>query len=64
MKWTDNYRAKLHIWAVEGRVIPAAQLRPIPGFRSRRFSSYEDLRQWKKKVLLDFVRAGVSPWKK
>ncbi len=51
MKYTDNYDAKFEIWAREEKVYPLASFPPFPNFRAKKFSSYEELNQWKRSLL-------------
>ena len=61
-KISDDYEAKLEFLARNPVVQPAFKTRPIPGFRSRKFNSYEELNAWKKSVLDGFIARGESPW--
>jgi hypothetical protein len=61
MKANDNYNAKFRLWAANPTVIPAAAAPKLPGFKSRRFSSYAELNAWKASVLRQL--AAVAPAK-
>lgn len=50
MKISDDYNAKLRIWAANPTVIPAPAAVRIPGFKSRRFASHAEMNQWKASV--------------
>jgi hypothetical protein len=56
MKFSDDYRAKLEIWARHPRVtpLPAAPL-PAP-FPAQKFSSHEEFYRWKKERILNLAR--------
>ena len=58
MKTTDNYKAKYRLWAENPRVVPASAPVRIPNFRSRRFSSYEEMNAWKESVLRQLARSA------
>ena len=52
MKYTDDYHAKIKIWALESKVIPLPDLPRLPRFSPQRFDSYEALMAWKRKLIL------------
>lgn len=56
MKITDDYRAKLRLWALNPQVVPAPKGPPLPKFASRRFSSHAEMNEWKKELLLKAAR--------
>lgn len=64
MKFTDDYTAKLTIWAREGRVVPLPRATNLPRFKSRKFSSYEEFNAWKRDLLDQWVRSGGARWTK
>ena len=60
MKITDNYQAKYRLWAEHPRVVPAPAAPEIPGFKSRRFASHEEMNEWKRTVLLALARQAAQ----
>lgn len=60
MKITDDYKAKIRLWARNPQVIPAPPPVKIPGFKSRRFSSYAEMNAWKEQVLRELARASTA----
>lgn len=64
MKISDDYNAKFEIWAKERKVfsMPKAEL-PFK-FAPQRFSSYEELNQWKKELLVKIAEKGGVKWNK
>ena len=64
MKITDDYRAKLALWAKEGKVYRMPRIANLPKFGHRRFNSYEELNAWKRSLLEELVRQGGAQWTK
>ena len=64
MKFTDNYDAKYEIWARESKVYPLPTVSGIPRFKSKKFSSYDELNSWKKSLLDQIAAAGGVKWTK
>lgn len=62
MKKTDDYRAKLQLWASEGRVAACPKAVGLPRFGSRRFSSGAEMNAWKKELLAETARNGGVQW--
>ena len=62
MKRTDDYRAKLELWAEEGRVVRMPRAVGFPAFGSRRFSSGAEMNAWKKELLAETARRGGVRW--
>jgi hypothetical protein len=60
MKITDDYQAKIRIWAANPQVAPAPPPTHIPNFKSRRFNSHAEMNEWKKSVLLRLAQAAGS----
>ena len=63
MKITDDYQAKLKIWAKESRIYPLPKAVGIPRFTCRRFSSGSEMNAWKKELLAAIARKGGVRWK-
>jgi hypothetical protein len=64
MKYTDDYDAKLEIWAREGRVYPMPKIANIPHFGAKKFSSYEEFNEWKQALKDELIKAGGARWTK
>lgn len=64
MKTSDDYNAKLDLWAREGRVYPLPKIANLPRFGSKSFSSYEEMNAWKKELLDTLARQGGAQWTK
>ena len=64
MKITDNYAAKLEIWARESKVYPLPVAAGIPRFGSKKFKSYEEFNAWKKGLLAQIAAGGGVKWTK
>ena len=64
MKITDDYRAKLRLWARHPRVSSAGSVPDLPYFGCVRFNSYHDMNEWKKEYIRALARRGGYKWKK
>ena len=62
MKTTDNYKAKLDIWARERRPQPQPKIANLPRFGSKKFNSYAELNEWKKQLLETLTGSGGARW--
>ena len=60
MKITDDYNAKIRLWAENPRVVPAPSGPKLPGFKSRRFSSHVEMNEWKRSLLLCLAQSSPS----
>jgi hypothetical protein len=51
MKVSDDYNAKIRMWAANPKVVAAPPLTvAIPHFGSRRFSSHREMNEWKEQL--------------
>jgi hypothetical protein len=64
MKFTDDYDAKLEIWAREGKVHPLPRAVGLPRFGARRFNSHEEMNAWKRDLLDEIASNGGVQWTK
>ncbi len=64
MKITDDYNAKLKMWANNKRVVSLPRMVGIPKFGCRRFSSGDEMNAWKKELLSEIARKGGVGWMK
>jgi hypothetical protein len=51
MKISDDYKAKFEFWAKDRKPQPDFPPPLLPKFKSKRFSSYEEMNQWKRELL-------------
>jgi hypothetical protein len=64
MKITDDYNAKIELWARTGKVCRIPRIANLPSFGHRRFNSYAELRAWKQSLLDELARQGGARWTK
>jgi hypothetical protein len=64
MKITDNYDAKLEIWAREGKAVRLPRIANLPRFGHRRFNSYKELNDWKQSLRDQLAEQGGAQWTK
>ncbi|MBC8453874.1 hypothetical protein H8D64_02345 [PVC group bacterium] len=64
MKITNDYKAKLKIWASENHVVSLPRAIGFPGFGCVRFSSGDEMNAWKKELLAETARRGGVQWTK
>jgi hypothetical protein len=56
MKMTDDYKAKIKLWAANPQVVPDSPPLKVPGFRSKRFQSHAEMNAWKLSLLKELAR--------
>ena len=61
-KYSDDYSAKLEIWAREGKVYALPTLKNIPEFTPQKFNSYEEMNAWKHDLVMQFASNGGARW--
>lgn len=54
-KLTDDYTAKIRLWAANPRIWPLPPGPPIPRFSPQKFNSYEEMNEWKKNLILQIA---------
>ncbi len=64
MKLTDDYGAKLEVWAREGKAVRLPRIANLPRFGHRRFNTYEELNAWKQSLRDELARQGGAQWTK
>jgi len=64
MKYTDQYAAKLEIWARECKVHPLPKIARLPRLPSKKFRSYTEMNVWKKDLLDQLAANGGVQWTK
>jgi hypothetical protein len=58
MKITDDYKAKIKMWAANPQVVPDSPPKNIPKFRSMKFQSYAEMNAWKKSLLREMAKSA------
>ena len=56
MKLTDDYGAKIRLWAADQKVWPAQDSLLLPKFPPQKFQSHREMNQWKEEYLLRIAR--------
>ena len=62
MKITDDYHAKVKLWAASPTVIEWVAPEGLPHFGHRRFDSLEEMNAWKREYRLEIARSGGLRW--
>jgi hypothetical protein len=52
MKVTDDYHAKVRLWAARQQVVPLPRGPRLPKFGAQRFKSHDEMNRWKAALLL------------
>jgi len=56
MKISDDYKAKIRLWASNPKVIALPKGPLIPKFSPQRFDSHEAMNRWKRELILRMAR--------
>jgi len=64
MKYTDDYSAKLRLWAQNPQVVPLPKISGIPKFSAKKFNSYAEMNAWKAELLKQIAANGGCRWTK
>jgi hypothetical protein len=56
VKISDDYKAKLRLWARHQVVVPLPPGPPLPKFKCQRFSSHAEMNRWKESLLREVAR--------
>ena len=64
MKISDDYDAKVRIWAKSSQVLPSPRAVGLPKFRSKKFSSHQEMNAWKRNLLDQIAASGGCAWTK
>jgi len=56
MKISDDYKAKIRLWAQNPKVVSLPKGPTIPRFKAQRFSSHEEMNRWKRELILSIAR--------
>jgi hypothetical protein len=60
VKATDDYRAKLRMWAQHPRVVALPAAPPLPKFPPQKFRSHAEMNKWKLDLLRRMARESLS----
>jgi hypothetical protein len=60
VKITDDYKAKIKMWAANPQVFPPLPAPKLPPFRCQRFKSHEEMNTWKKSMLLQLAKSATG----
>jgi hypothetical protein len=56
VKITDDYKAKIRLWAAQPRVVPAPPGPLLPKFPPQKFASHAEMNRWKAELFLQIAR--------
>jgi hypothetical protein len=62
MKTTDDYQAKIKYWASLPEVPRLPRPTAWPPFQAKKFNSYQEMNDWKRKYLLEIAARGGLQW--
>jgi len=60
MKVTDDYKAKLRLWATNPQVVALPSLPAIPKFPPQKFPTHLEMNEWKKQLLIRMAREAAQ----
>jgi hypothetical protein len=63
-KTSDDYKAKVRLWARNPQVTRSGVVPDLPRFGCVKFNSYDAMNAWKKEYLKIVARQGGCRWKK
>jgi len=56
MKVTDDYKAKLRLWAARPTVVELPPAPQLPRFSPQRFTTHTEMNRWKQALLRELAR--------
>jgi hypothetical protein len=56
VKISDDYHAKVRLWARQPAVVSLPTAPPLPKFTARKFHTHEEMNQWKRSLLREVAR--------
>jgi hypothetical protein len=62
VKLSDDYKAKIRLWAANPTVVESPQPESLPRFGARRFNSHAEMNDWKRAYLRRIAQAGGCRW--
>jgi hypothetical protein len=60
VKISDDYRAKVRLWAMRPAVVALPPGPTLPGFTAQKFQTHVELNQWKKSRLRKLAQSMAS----
>lgn len=60
VKISDDYRAKIRLWAERPAVAPSPAAPPLPRFGVQRFRNHDEMNRWKRALLREIARAVAA----
>jgi hypothetical protein len=64
VKITDDYKAKIKLWAANPPVMPDHRPKNGPKFKAQKFSSYDEFNAWKDALWKEWAqKIGANPEK-
>ena len=60
MKVTDDYKAKLRLWAANQAVAPLPPPPALPRFSAQKFQTHAEMNAWKQSLLRQLAREGPA----
>ena len=60
MKITDDYQAKIRLWARHPKVVPLPPGPPIPKFPPQKFRTHEEMNRWKRALLKQIAAQAAA----
>ena len=58
MKFTDDYQAKIKLWALNPKVMPLPPTPRLPKFAPQKFHTHAEMNRWKAKLIRQLAREG------
>ncbi len=62
VKISDDYQAKLRLWASARHVMALPRLEGLPRFGAKKFRSYDEMNAWKMELLREIATQGGCRW--
>ncbi len=62
IKEHDDYKAKIGMWAKNGKVVRMPKPVGLPEFGCHRFSSPSEMNAWKEDFMAEIARRGGVKW--
>ena len=59
MKISDDYQAKVRLWASKPTVVALPSGPPLPKFAAQKFRNHEEMNQWKQSLLRKLARTAA-----
>jgi len=59
VKISDDYRAKLRLWARQPVVVPLPPAPALPRFTAQKFRTHQEMNEWKRILLREVARTAA-----